>query len=111
MNLKSSFDNAKQKIKDNFPIILATTAAVGSAVVVVYTSRKSMHAVTDYFYPKGDFSLYLSGREVDKLKAGIPRAAGPFDDTELFVATKDMLKERYTDSASKLLHKTPEVSG
>lgn len=106
MNLKNSFDNAKQKIKDNLPVILVTTAAIGSAAVVVYTSRKLTNMVGDYFYPKGDFSLYLSGRESAKIKSGIPKTTGIDDEgIEIVIATKDMLKDEALERMSKLIFK------
>jgi hypothetical protein len=63
VNLKNSFDNAKRKIKDNAPIILASAVAVGSAAVVYTMTRKlSIQIDAALPYPsKGDFSLSQVG--------------------------------------------------
>jgi hypothetical protein len=105
VNLKNSFENAKRKIKDNAPIIMASAVAIGSAAVVVYSNRKVVSFV-DATHPRGDFALHLSGREFNKLKSGIPRTTG-FDDEgiEVVIATKDMLKEEALERISKLILK------
>jgi hypothetical protein len=106
VNLKNSFDNAKRKIKDNAPVIMASAVAVGSAAVVYTMTRKTNNIICDALYPKGDFSLYLSGREVDKLKSGIPRTTGmDRDGMEVVIATKDMLKDEFLEKFSKLIAK------
>jgi hypothetical protein len=104
MNLKNSFENAKRKIKDNAPIILASAVAVGSAAVV-YTMTRKLSIQIDAAYPsKGDFSLSLSGREFDRLKSGIPRTTGLEDEgVEIMIATRDMLKDEALERISQVL--------
>lgn len=106
MSLKNSLDNVKRKMKENLPAILTTATAIGSAAVVVYTSRRTTNIVCDALYPKGDFSLYLSGREFNKLKLGIPRTTGIDDEgIEVVVATRDMIKDEFLEKISKLIAK------
>lgn len=108
MNLKNSFDNAKRKIKDNAPVIVASAVAVGSAAVVAYTTRKILGQIEDAFPrpSKSDFSLRLSGREFDRLKSGIPRTTGIDDEgVEVMIATRDMLKDEALERISKLIFK------
>lgn len=90
MNLKNSFDNAKQKIKDNLPVILTSTAAIGSAAVAVYYERKNYNWISNTLYPKGDFSIHLSGKAADKIKSGIPLDVF---DGEFYLVTKEMLRD------------------
>ena len=107
MNLKNSFDNAKRKAKENLPAIVTAAAAIGSAVVVVYSNRKISNLIYNALYfEKSDFSLHLSGKEFDKLKSGIPRTTG-FEDggIEVVVATKDMLKENFQELLGKTIFK------
>lgn len=106
MSFKSILGNAKSKVKENLPAILTTVATVGSVAVVVYTNRRTANIVFDALYTKGDFSLHLSGREMDKLKSGIPRTTGlDHDGVEVIIATKDMIKDEFLEKISKLIAK------
>ena len=94
MNLKNSFENAKRKIKDNAPIIMASAVAIGSAAVVYTMTRKLSIQIDDAFSNQGapDFELQLSGKEFNKIVSGIPKTVDMIDAT-LYVVTKDMLKD------------------
>lgn len=107
MNLKNSFDTAKRKTKENLPAIVTTVAAIGSAAVVVYTARKISIQFDDMFPKpkKCDFSLHLSGREIEKLKSGIPRDAGFMGEVDVFIAARDMLKDDALERVSKTVFK------
>ena len=96
----------KNKMRDNLPVILTSVAAISSAVVVVYYNRKISVQVNDIFSEFGpkkyDFSLYLSGKEMDKIKSGIPRISD-MGDVKLYIVTKNMLTSEAQESIPKVL--------
>lgn len=100
MNLKNSFGIVKRKTKENLPTIVTAVAAIGSAAVVVYTNRKLVNNLVDLMYPgRTEFSLHLSGREMDKLLSGIPKDAGD----GIFIATVDMIKDEALELVPKAI--------
>jgi hypothetical protein len=108
MNMKTSLENAKCKIKDNLPVVLTSVAAIGSAAVVVYTSRK-LNIKLDSMFPepkKVDFSLHLSGREMDKILSGTPKNC--LDN--LYIVTKDMLTSEAQEAIPRVIFKDYDLS-
>jgi hypothetical protein len=82
-------------IKKNLPAILSAVITVGGMVAVAaYSNRKLTNVLYDLHGPaKGDFSMHIVGKEVDKILAGTPKKVDLGDHVVLYLVEKSMVKD------------------